>query len=199
MNFTRLLALALALAWLPGCQPGPTGEASTPPPPTLKATDAPPTPKAKQSTAAASAETTEPAPAYTYFPLKVGERNIAVQFALTPQEQARGLMHRKSMEPNDGMLFVFPKANQRSFWMRNTRIALDIAYIQPDGVIAEIHPMQPFDESGVPSVSTNIQFALEMNQDWFSVKSVNPGDKIDLAQVRDAMKQRGFDPADYGM
>lgn len=187
MEFKRFIALLLTIAALAGCRPDTTKVQPPPSPPSPVVEAAP----------AAPGPTFDPA--YTYYPLTVGERQIAVQYAMTDAERQQGLMNRPSMEPNDGMLFVFPNVTARSFWMKNTLIPLDIAYIQPDGVIAEIHQMQPLDETPVPSRSRNLQFALEMNVNWFAEHDVEPGQRIDMDQVIEAVKKRGFDPADYNI
>lgn len=138
-----------------------------------------------------------PATASTYFSFQVGDQTIDAQIALTEKEQQTGLMHRESMPENRGMVFVFLKPKARNFWMRNTLIPLDIAYINSNGVIQEIHPMEPLDESGVPSLSPNIQFALEMNQGWFQEHGVKTGDSLDLTQLANAIERRGVDPSLY--
>ena len=64
----------------------------------------------------------------SYFEIGLGDRIISIQLAVTPSEMERGLMFRKSLDPNQGMLFVYRDARQRSFWMRNTSIPLDIGF-----------------------------------------------------------------------
>ncbi len=132
------------------------------------------------------------------FAIKVGERVVQMQLALLPAETQRGLMHRKSMGENEGMLFVFDRPQQMSFWMRNTLIPLDIGYLDPAGELKEIYPMYPHDENPVASRG-RMQFALEMNQGWFRAAGVKPGAKLDLAAVVAAIRARGLDPASYGL
>ncbi len=110
--------------------------------------------------------------------LDIGSKKVSVEIADTPQTMARGLMFRDSLPENSGMLFVYPTAQQASFYMKNTRIPLSIAYILRDGEIAEIHDMQPFDLTPVTSRSAEIYYALEMNQGWFSSNAIKPGTKI---------------------
>ena len=89
-----------------------------------------------------------------------------------------GLMFRDRLASNAGMLFVMPKPERASFWMKNTTLPLSIAYINPAGVILEIHDLQPLDERPVPSAFPNIGYALEMEQGWFSENGILAGDRI---------------------
>ena len=147
----------------------------------------------------APASTEARASADTWLPLTVGDKKIDAQLAITTQEKRLGLMHRESMKPDNGMLFIFTEPDQMSFWMKNTRIPLDIAYITPDGVIREIYQMQPFDTSSIVSHRHDIQLALEMNQDWFAKNSIDAGDKLNMDELRTAIRQRGYNPASLGI
>ena len=129
----------------------------------------------------------------SYFEIGLGERIISVQLAVSPSEMERGLMFRKSLDPNQGMLFVYRDARQRSFWMRNTSIPLDIGFFSREGILREVYPLYPFDESSTASRSKEIQLAIEMNQEWFAMNGVPTGAKIDLEALTNALKQRGFD------
>ena len=104
-------------------------------------------------------------------------------------------MHVPAMPEDEGMLFVFPAPQRMSFYMRNTRIPLDIGYFTADGTLQEVHPMHPFVEDPVLSNHPSIQFALEMNQGWYARQGVRPGATLDLAAVRAALTARGL-PAD---
>lgn len=134
-----------------------------------------------------------------FFEIKIGGRTVKMQLAVRPEEQQRGLMHRKSLGPDEGMLFVFPHRQPMAFWMRNTTLPLDIGYLDSDGVLREIYPLHPLDERSVASRSRELQFALEMNQGWFKDRGVKPGDKLDLAALREALKARGFRPEAFGL
>jgi len=129
--------------------------------------------------------------------LRIGGAELAVELALTPEEQATGLMHRDSLPQDQGMLFVFPTADKRSFWMANVRFPISLAYIKPDGTIAEIYDMRAYDRSGQPSFSHSIQYVLEVNKGWFARRGVKEGEKLDLATVAAALEAEGEDPADY--
>jgi uncharacterized membrane protein (UPF0127 family) len=110
--------------------------------------------------------------------LEIGDQLVRVEIANTPETMAAGLMHRTSLPPQEGMLFVFPYERTASFWMRNTRIPLSIAYIDREGRILEIHDLTPFREEPVRSRSNRVLYALEMNRGWFESKKIGPGEKI---------------------
>lgn len=88
------------------------------------------------------------------------------------------MMFRKSMGENDGMIFNLGYTGQAGFWMANCYVPLSVAYIDPDGVIQEIHPLQPMDTNTVFSTSHNIRFALETPQGWFDRHNIKPGTMI---------------------
>ncbi len=109
--------------------------------------------------------------------IQIGSHTIEVEVADEIHERRLGLMHRQSMEDNHGMIFVYPKAEERSFWMKNTYIPLTIAYIGSDCSIVHLADMVPLSTKGVPSVLP-AQFALEMNQGWFQKNTVKVGDRL---------------------
>jgi uncharacterized membrane protein (UPF0127 family) len=79
------------------------------------------------------------------------------------------------MDENEAMLFPFPGPHRASFYMRNTRVPLSAAYIDPEGVIQEIHDLQPLDETPAQAASDNIQYVLEVKQGWFQRHNVTTG------------------------
>ena len=107
-----------------------------------------------------------------------------IEVALTFQEQQQGLMYRRSMLENHGMIFVYTEPMYMSFWMKNTYIPLSIAYIRADGIISNIEKMKP--QSGTMTPSEHYKskykciYALEMNQGWFEKNGVKSGDKIEI-------------------
>ena len=110
--------------------------------------------------------------------LKIGDHSLAVELAESPNEQMTGLMNRESLESNHGMLFIFPNSKKASFWMHNTSIPLDLAFLNADGVILEIHSLVPFEETPVVSKSDQVTYALEVNRDWFASRGLKPGIKV---------------------
>jgi uncharacterized membrane protein (UPF0127 family) len=111
--------------------------------------------------------------------LKIMNASLAAEVADTPQASENGLMFRDSLPEDRGMLFVFDHPKSASFWMRNTKIPLSIAFIDSTGKILEIESMKPLDETVVPSASDQVAYALEVNQGWFSRHGVALGAKID--------------------
>jgi uncharacterized membrane protein (UPF0127 family) len=116
-------------------------------------------------------------PALPIKKLNAGMHVIQAEIAATPESRTIGLMNRKSLAPNHGMLFVFEQANVQCFWMRNTLIPLSIAYLDADGTIVNIADMTP--QSDQSHCSTKpVRFALEMDQGWFAARGMSPGKKI---------------------
>ncbi len=125
----------------------------------------------------------EPAKASKTSPLKkilVGKTPLWVELAETLEKQERGLMFRRSMPENEGMLFVYKEPIEMSFWMRNTFIPLDIAFIGADGVILNIHQARPLDESVLYRSAGSAKYVIETNQGWFARHGLGPGDKVTL-------------------
>lgn len=109
--------------------------------------------------------------------LNAGIHLIRAEVANTFDSRARGLMYRKTLGPNSGMLFVFPDVSAHCMWMRNTYVPLSVAFMDEQGTIVSIHDMKPLDETS-HCAARQARFALEMNQGWFAQKGVKPGAKI---------------------
>lgn len=125
------------------------------------------------------------------FALAVGDRTVRVQLALSPAEMQRGLMGRRELAPEEGMLFVYDWPQSLSFWMRNTPLPLDIGFFDAAGVLREIYPLEPFDEKAVRSRRDDLLYALEMNRGWFASRDVRPGAQLDLPALAVAVESRG--------
>lgn len=133
------------------------------------------------------------------FAIKIGDRTVQMQVAALPAELQRGLMFRKAMGEDEGMLFVFTVPQPQGFWMRNTTLPLDIGYFDAGGELKEIYPMHPLDEKTVKSRSRSIQFCLEMNQGWYARQGVKPGARLDLKAVAAALRARDLKPETAGL
>ncbi len=141
----------------------------------------------------------EAKPVAAFFEIAVGDKTVRMQLAVKPKEMERGLMERRDLGADDGMIFIYEGTQQMSFWMRNTPTPLDIGFFTADGVLREVYPLHPYDETPVRSVGEQLKFALEMNQVWFAKNGVKPGAKLDLKALSAALKARGFEPWDYGV
>ena len=106
--------------------------------------------------------------------IKVGDQAVVVELAVNEEQRAQGLMHRASMPHDEGMLFVYPSEKPRSFWMKDTKLPLSIAYIDSSGKIVKISKMQPLSRQSVKSIYP-AKYALEMNQGWFDEKGFKKG------------------------
>lgn len=109
--------------------------------------------------------------------LVVDGKSVTVEIADEPVERNLGLMYRDSLGKDRGMLFVYPDEQNRSFWMKDTKIPLTIAYLDAKGVIVHLADMRPLDTSSVPS-GKPAMYALEMNQGWFAEHDVQVGDVV---------------------
>ena len=134
-----------------------------------------------------------------FFPIKVGDKTVRMQLAVLPPEMEHGLMDRRDLERDDGMIFVYAKPQQMNFWMHNTPTPLDIGFFDSGGVLREFYPMQPFDETTVASRSDELHYALEMNQGWYRGNDIRPGAQLDLKALAAALKARGFEPRKFGL
>ena len=107
--------------------------------------------------------------------LWVGTNELTTELAVTLKQIETGMMWRTNMEEMEAMLFVFPRPYQTSFWMKNTLLPLSCAYINPEGIIMELHEMKPKDESPIPAASDQIQYVLEVKEGWFKRHDVTEG------------------------
>jgi len=109
--------------------------------------------------------------------LSAGMHRIDAQVAATPQEREIGLMHRKEMPSNEGMLFAFPVPGVQCFWMKNTLLPLTAAFVADDGTIVNLADMKPQTLDSHCS-DKPVRFVLEMNQGWFAKRGIKAGFKL---------------------
>ena len=105
---------------------------------------------------------------------------LRVELAASEMDRQRGLMYRKSLEKNSGMLFVFTRDQYLNFWMKNTYVPLSIAYIGANGTIRDIQDMEPLDTSITYPSRYPARYALEVNRGWFAANGIVPGCRIEL-------------------
>ena len=110
-------------------------------------------------------------------------KSIAIEIADDDYQTQTGMMYRDAMENDQGMLFIFPKAEQHSFYMKNTRISLDIIYISADKKIVSIQKnAKPFDETSLPS-NAPAQYVLEINGGLADAWELAVGDVMEFTRL----------------
>ena len=111
---------------------------------------------------------------------------LKVKLALTPKQQAKGLMNVSNMPKDQGMLFCYPEEKILSFWMKSTPLPLSIAFIDRNKKIIQIVDLEPNDEASVKS-NRPAKWALEVNQKWFELNGVKVGDFVKIPQKQIAI------------
>jgi len=116
-------------------------------------------------------------PLLTY-PLKIKGHGLRAELANTEETRRTGLMHRRSMADNQGMLFVYEQPGLHAMWMKNTLIPLSVAFLDRDGRIINIEDMQP-ETLDAHGAAAEASYSLEMNQGWFAKRGIKPGDRVE--------------------
>lgn len=130
--------------------------------------------------ACASANT----PQVTIHPQSGRPVHVAVEIASTPQKRAFGLMYRKDLSESQGILFLFPREEPLSFWMKNTPLSLDIVFINSAHTVINITAnTTPFSEEPLPSAAP-AQFVLEVNAGFCQKHRITAGAQVDLPRVQ---------------
>ncbi|WP_214096441.1 DUF192 domain-containing protein [Candidatus Methylacidithermus pantelleriae] len=111
--------------------------------------------------------------------LALGSYRLRVELAVTPEERSHGLQGRFSLDPDTGMLFLFPREGRVSFWMYRTVLPLSLAFLDATGSILEIRTMKPLDMHLVWSSSSRVRMALEVSQGWFQSHGIHEGDHVE--------------------
>ena len=122
-------------------------------------------------------------------------KTIWVELATTEAERQRGLMERKELLPDHGMLFVLASDEHPSMWMKNTPLPLSCAFIRSDGLITQVFDMQPYSLRAHTS-RWAVRYVLEMEQGWFRENDLHAGDRIEIPTLIDrlsAQKSGGND------
>lgn len=111
-------------------------------------------------------------------------KQIDIEIAADDYSTQTGLMYRDSMHETQGMLFVFPKEDQRSFYMKNTKIPLDIIYIDANKDIVSFQKnAEPYSEASLPS-NVPAQYVLEVNAGLADQWQLKVGDKIEYNETK---------------
>jgi uncharacterized membrane protein (UPF0127 family) len=109
--------------------------------------------------------------------LGAGMHVIRAEVAADTPARTQGLMFRKSMPQNSGMVFVFEAETQHCMWMKNTLIPLSVAFLDKAGTIVSIHDMQPHSEQP-HCAAAPARYALEMNKGWFAQRGIKAGARL---------------------
>ena len=109
--------------------------------------------------------------------LGAGMHLIRAELAATDATRSLGLMHRSSLAPNGGMLFVFDAPGAYCMWMKNTPLPLSVAFIDAAGAIVNIEDMQPHTEQS-HCAARPVTYALEMRQGWFAARGIRAGERL---------------------
>lgn len=113
-------------------------------------------------------------------PMKIGSETFTLEIANTDASREHGLMARDSMPPDHGMIFVFDEAKELNFWMKNTRIPLDILYLDAGGQVVSIHQMKPYDTRTETRSARPAKYAIELNVGRAAAVGVKPGDVLEI-------------------
>lgn len=108
-----------------------------------------------------------------------GADTVLAEVATTAEERADGLMYRDAVPEGTGMLFVFPDSQVRSFWMANTYVPLDLAYMDPSFRIVDIVQMEPLVTDSYMS-SAPAMYGLEVRQGWFADEGIQVGAQAEI-------------------
>jgi hypothetical protein len=110
--------------------------------------------------------------------LTISGHKLRAEIAASPDARSQGLMFRERLEPNRGMLFVFPEATTQSMWMMNTLIPLSVAFLGPDGRILNIRDMAP-QTLDMHASEGPAAYALETNRGWFAERGIRAGMRVE--------------------
>jgi uncharacterized protein len=114
----------------------------------------------------------------THITLQMGKHKTRAQVAQTADQRTIGLMHRKTMPVNEGMLFIFDKPDTQCFWMKNTLLPLSAAFILDNGEVVNVEDMKP--QTLSPHCSqAPVRYVLEMNQGWFKKRGLEAGARLE--------------------
>jgi uncharacterized protein len=164
----RFLAIGVMLmAMPPGCSTD------------TQAASAPATAPATTSAPATATEPTTKPVAFESTTMTIKGKAFALEVAQTPEQTQRGLMYRDSMAEDHGMLFVMPYLDTWQFWMHDTRIPLDIVFLDRSGQVVEIHQRKALDETSI-GPARPVQYVIELNMGTAQKIGLRRGDTLEL-------------------
>ncbi len=112
--------------------------------------------------------------------MRLGNRDFTLEVADTPDTTRDGLMFRKSMPADHGMIFVFPTERPLSFWMKNTYIPLDVVFVNVQRQVVAIKPGRPLDDRRSINSDAPASSAIELNRGAAAAAGLKVGDRIDI-------------------
>lgn len=169
--FVRHTVLALCLALPAACTADTTTTSST--------TTKPATKPAATAPATRVLATAPYAVEFASTTMTLKGREFTIEVALSDDQHQRGLMYRDTLAASHGMLFVMPQLEPTKFWMKNTRIPLDIIFVDQKGKVVEIAAAKPFDETSVgPTVP--VRYVIELNQGSSDKIGLKVGDTVEI-------------------
>lgn len=130
-------------------------------------------------------QSAQPAPGASTLPtvkMKIGSRTFELEMARTSEQQALGLMRRDSMPENHGMIFIFDEERMQGFWMKDTRIPLDIIFVDAKGKVVSVSGMKPYDLNTTSS-EVPAQYAIELNAGMAKAAGVKSGDVLEIPKA----------------
>jgi uncharacterized membrane protein (UPF0127 family) len=110
--------------------------------------------------------------------LTISGHNITAEVASTDAERSQGLMHRRMLPENRGMLFVFPEPSLHAMWMVNTYVPLSVAFLDASGIIINIEDMTPHTQTP-HGAARAAKYALEANRGWFKKRAIQAGARVE--------------------
>lgn len=124
--------------------------------------------------------------------LWLGSEELHAEIALTLEQVRTGMMFRTNMAETEAMLFVFARPHQAGFWMKNTYVPLSAAYLDPEGVILEIHDLEPRNTNTAFASTDRVQYVLETTQGWFNRHNISTGAVVrtELGSLRETFFTR---------
>jgi len=121
------------------------------------------------------------------------EISIDIELATTEAERTIGLMHRRQLPENKGMLFIFPQAGNHAFWNKNVNFPLSLGFFDDQNKLVAIKDMEAQSPISVSANNNRIKFVLEANQGFFSKNNINLGSTfVDIKRIIQKEEKRGL-------
>jgi len=120
--------------------------------------------------------------------MQIGQKQFELEIAKTQDARMTGLMRRDSMPADHGMIFVFRTVQEWSFYMKNTRIPLDIVFVDANGRIVSIQQMKPYDLTSI-SPPAPVKYAIELNQGAAAKAGAKVGDQLSIPEPAKEAKE----------